>query len=112
VAKLGIITAGLDAGQDVLVGVAIVGSLLTLVSMMKIWLSAFWGTPAPVASTVGAAAAEPITSWPISMTSATVALVGVGLALALAAGPLYALCERAASDVTTPGRYAAEVMGQ
>jgi multicomponent Na+:H+ antiporter subunit D len=111
VAKLGIVTAGLDAGQDVLVGVAIVGSLLTLVSMMKIWLSAFWGAPTPVASTVGAAAAEPTTRWPMSMTTATVALVAVGLALAIAAGPLFALCERAAEDITTPGRYAAEVMG-
>lgn len=111
VAKLGIVTAGLDAGQDVLVGVAILGSLLTLVSMMKIWLSAFWGAPVPVASTAGAAAAEPSTRWPASMTTATVALVAVGLALALAAGPLYALCERAAADLTTPGRYATAVMG-
>jgi multicomponent Na+:H+ antiporter subunit D len=47
----------------------------------------------------------------MSMTTATVALVAVGLALAIAAGPLFALCERAAEDITTPGRYAAEVTG-
>jgi hypothetical protein len=37
------------------------------------------------------------------MTSATVALVAVGLAIALFAGPVYGLCERAARElVTTP----------
>ena len=36
------------------------------------------------------------------MTLATVALVSVGLAVALWAGPLYGLCERAAADLVTP----------
>ncbi len=37
------------------------------------------------------------------MTFATVALVSVGLAVALWAGPLYGLCERAAADLVAPG---------
>ena len=37
------------------------------------------------------------------MMFATVALVSVGLAVALWAGPLYGLCERAAADLVTPG---------
>ena len=100
VAKLGLVTAGFDGGQRVLVVVALACSLLTLVSMVKIWLSAFWGDPAPVAvPAVGAAAGPPSTSWPRSMLGATVALVAVGLAIAVFAGPLYALCERAAAGL-------------
>ena len=48
VAKLGLVTAGFDAGEGVVVAIAIACSLLTLVSMTKIWLSAFWGAPAPL----------------------------------------------------------------
>jgi hypothetical protein len=33
------------------------------------------------------------------MTSATVSLVAVGVAIALFAGPLYGLCERAAAEL-------------
>ena len=36
------------------------------------------------------------------MVAGTVGLVAVGLAVALFAGPLYALCERAAADVVMP----------
>ncbi len=110
VAKLGIVTAGVDDGQGLLVVVAIVGSLLTLVSMTKIWISAFWGepviyAPAPVGSVGG-----PQQRWPLTMTVATVGLVAVGLAIAICAGPLYGLCERAARDLVEPGRYASMVL--
>lgn len=106
VGKLGLITAGVEGGQYALVGVALVGSLLTLVSMAKIWLGAFWGGDPDVDADdreVGILRHRP------TMAGATIALVGVGLALAVAAGPVYAFCERAATDLTTPGAYAAEV---
>jgi multicomponent Na+:H+ antiporter subunit D len=116
VAKLGLLTAGLDAGQYVAVGVMLATSLLTLVSMMKIWLGAFWGSAGDLelrASTVGAAANDHRTlwCWPASMAGATVAMVGVGLALAVFAGPVYALCERAAADVVDVDRYVRTVLG-
>ena len=111
VAKLGLVTAGIDAGQGPLVGVAIAGSLLTLVSMTKIWLSVFWGAPAPVPRAVGAAGAQPHSRWPFGMTAATVSLVAVGIAIAVFAGPLYGLCQRAATDLVTTGRYAKAVLG-
>jgi multicomponent Na+:H+ antiporter subunit D len=112
VAKLGLLTAGLDAGQGLLVGVAIVGSLLTLVSMTKIWISAFWGDAAAMTpASVGAAGTAPSNRWPVSMVVSTVALVGVGLAIAVAAGPLYSLCERAAADLVSPGYYTSIVLG-
>jgi multicomponent Na+:H+ antiporter subunit D len=100
VAKLGLLTAGVDAGQGVLVAVAIVGSLLTLVSMTKIWLSAYWGDPQAMQSaSVGAAAAPLRFRWPLTMSLPTVGLVLFGLALALFAGPVYGLCERAAAEM-------------
>lgn len=40
--KYAIFVAGLEQGTYVLVGAAVVASLLTLVSMLKIWNSAFW----------------------------------------------------------------------
>jgi multicomponent Na+:H+ antiporter subunit D len=125
VAKLGLVTAGFDAGEGVVVVVAIACSLLTLVSMTKIWLSAFWGESPTDGSRVREPGGDPLRTtavgsvatltapapatpsrmrWPAPMTLATVALVGVGLVVALAAGPLYALCERAAGDLVSPTR--------
>ena len=49
VGKLGLIQAGVDDRQWLLVGVALLVSLLTVVSMAKIWLGAFWGSPEPTA---------------------------------------------------------------
>jgi multicomponent Na+:H+ antiporter subunit D len=109
VGKLGLITAAVDRGQWVLVAVALVVSLLTLVSMAKIWLGAFWGgvdgaTPADEAPARGGLLRPRPT-----MGVATALLVGVSLAVAIGAGPLFALCERTADDLTTPGRYAEQV---
>jgi multicomponent Na+:H+ antiporter subunit D len=110
VAKLGLVTSGLDAGQGVLVVIALACSLLTLVSMTKIWLSVFWGKPdidgSALVETGGGVAVITTTRWPASMMLATVALVAVGLAVAFAAGPIYGLCERAAADLVSPAHSA------
>lgn len=45
VAKLSLGQAGLDAGAFVTVGVSLAVSLLTLLSMTKIWAGVFWGKP-------------------------------------------------------------------
>jgi multicomponent Na+:H+ antiporter subunit D len=42
-AKLALLTAGVQEEQYVYVGVALLGSLLTLVSMSKIYVYVFWG---------------------------------------------------------------------
>ncbi len=109
VGKLGLIGAGMDAGQYAVTGVALVVSLLTLVSMAKIWLGAFWGeATAPTTIEPG----DGILGRNRTMAGATVALVAAALALALAAGPVYRFCDRTAADLTTPGRYAAQVTGR
>lgn len=42
--KVGIAVAGLGQGEWTAIGLAIAGSILTLMSMLKIWLGAFWKT--------------------------------------------------------------------
>jgi len=41
--KYAILVVGLEQGEYVLVGLAIAASILTLLSMLKIWNAAFWG---------------------------------------------------------------------
>lgn len=116
VAKLGMVRAGMDAHHYAVVAIAIACSLLTLVSMTKIWLGAFWGEPGTgraATSNVGAAAdLRAAWRWPWPMLSATVVLVLGGLALAVAAGPLYELCERAAAGAVDVDGYVREVLGR
>ncbi|GAB3850054.1 monovalent cation/H+ antiporter subunit D family protein [Nesterenkonia populi] len=53
VAKMSLIRASLDAGLYIAAACAIVVSLFTLLSMLKIWNGAFWGAdPEPVKETV------------------------------------------------------------
>jgi multicomponent Na+:H+ antiporter subunit D len=115
VGKLGLISAGMDAGQPVVTGIALVVSILTLVSMTKIWLGAFWGEE-HVAEGVAPSRPSPadrgdgLLGRNRTMAGATLALVAAGLVLALAAGPIYRFCDRTAADLTTPGRYAEQVL--
>ncbi|OWY62637.1 Na+/H+ antiporter subunit D [cyanobacterium TDX16] len=109
VAKLALVDAGLDAEQYVVVAVSLGVSLLTLFSMVKIWSNAFWGRTdepgaelAPVPAGTGRRAL---------MVGSTAALVAFSLALAVFAGPLYRLSERAAADVLDPRAYVEAVLG-
>jgi multicomponent Na+:H+ antiporter subunit D len=116
VGKLGLISAGMDAGQYVVTGIALLVSILTLVSMTKIWLGAFWGEAlVPDGTPAGGGDAEPgepsgILGRNRTMATATITLVAGGLVLALAAGPIYRYCDRTADDLTTPGRYTEQVV--
>lgn len=100
VGKLGLVAAGMEEHRYAVVAAALAGSLLTLISMTKIWIGAFWGAP----GREGSAADEPALvgrRHPL-MTATTATLVAAGIALALAAGPLYRYCERAAAELTAP----------
>jgi multicomponent Na+:H+ antiporter subunit D len=108
VGKLALVSAGLDAREYTIIAVSLVVSVGTLFSMVKIWNGVFWGTaeePTP------AIAAGEAVHTPALMTAATVALVGLTVAIALAAGPIYALCERAAADLLDPTAYLTAVRG-
>ncbi len=96
IGKLGIVEAGLRSGQGAIVAVSLVGSLLTLVSMTKIWTGVFWGDirpEVPAGTGPGILRANP------TMALATAGAVVVGLAIALFAGPLYDYCLRAAEAI-------------
>ena len=115
VAKLALLDAGAQASSWVIVGVAVAVSLLTLYAMGLVWGSAFWGSPSePVPDPdttddldVGAG----VRAVPRTMTGATAAVVGVGLAIPLLAGPLYDLCLRAATDLVAATPYVDAVLG-
>eukprot|EP01041_Mallomonas_annulata_P034554 gene34554-57347_t len=83
-AKYGLVRAGLDLQSHVVVVAALAASLLTLVSMTKIWTGLFWGDIHPEAD-----AARPgvLRRAPL-MASAPVVLVVGTLAVAALAGPL------------------------
>ncbi len=106
-AKLALVEAGVSSTAYVIVGVSLAVSLLTLFSMMKIWGGVFWNPPEVVAGE------EPASGKPAPalMIVPTVALVAVSLAIAVAAGPLYALTERAATDLLDPVGYVQAVLG-
>jgi len=89
--KLGLLQAGVQLGTPLayaLVVGSVVTSLLTLYALVKAWNKAFWQTPETEPRTV---------RLPFGMVGPTAALVGVGLLLTVAAGPLYAYTERAAA---------------
>jgi len=105
VAKLALVDAGVDARQYAIVAVSLAVSLLTLFSMTKIWANAFWGAPEDDAADVGSMGR-------VLMTGSTAALVGLSVAIAVWAGPLYELSERAAADLIDPGSYVRVVLGR
>ncbi len=113
VAKLALLQAGSSVGSWVIVGVAVATSLLTLYAMATVWGSAFWGRPTtPVEDPdPGDTLDVGVRVVPATMTAATAAVVVVGLAIPLAAGPLYALCARAAADLLSAEPYVTAVLG-
>ena len=103
VAKLALIEAGLDDGWWLVVAASLAVSILTLFSMTKIWAGAFWGASQP---------AEGGRRLPALMVVSTAALTVLSLSVALFAGPLYALSERAATDLLDGEAYVQAVLGE
>jgi multicomponent Na+:H+ antiporter subunit D len=102
--KVGLLEAGVQMGTPlayVLVVGSVVTSLLTLYALVKAWNKAFWQTPAEP---------RPPVRLPFGMVAPTAALVGVGLLLTVAAGPLYAYTERAAVALTEQTPYVDAVL--
>jgi multicomponent Na+:H+ antiporter subunit D len=107
VSKFALIDAGVADGQYAVVAVSLVASLLTLFSMVRIWMGAFWSPPEEEPAPRSPAAAS---GGPLLMVLPTAALVACSLAIAAAAGPLYALSERAARDLLDRDGYIEEVL--
>ncbi len=109
VAKLALVEAGLDAGQYSLVAVSLAVSLLTLFSMTKIWANAFWG---PGTDIVPAPGPDVSRGREALMVGSTATLVVMSLTIAVLAGPLFDLSERAAVDLLDTSTYVGAVLGR
>jgi multicomponent Na+:H+ antiporter subunit D len=109
VSKFGLLDAGVADGEYAIVGIGLAVSLLTLFSMVRIWIGVFWSPPDPTASET-APKAIPRVGGPVLMVVPSIALVVCSLVVALAAGPLYALSERAARDLVDRDRYISQVL--
>ncbi|MEO5724684.1 MAG: Na+/H+ antiporter subunit D [Ilumatobacteraceae bacterium] len=108
VPKFALIDAGFQSRQYVIVVVSLVVSLLTLYSMMKIWIGVFW-SPATVPPG-GHTHSVGRSGGPLLMIAPTAALFAAGLVVAAAAGPIYRLCARAATELLDPSAYIAAVL--
>jgi len=105
VAKLALVDAGISTGAYVIVAVSLVGSILTLLSMTKIWIGAFWGD-----ATAPAVPASSPRSVMIMQTSAALAVAGT-IAVAVLAGLLWRMCEEIGTDLLLRAPYVTAVLG-
>ncbi|MGK5673532.1 Na+/H+ antiporter subunit D [Micromonospora sp. URMC 106] len=104
--KLGLLQAGVAAGGPLpgaLVAAGTLTSLLTLYVASRVWNIAFWRAPR-------LATAEPVVRLPGLMVGATVALVALGLALTVVAGPLFDVTADAAVDLRARTPYIRSVL--
>lgn len=109
ISKLGLLEAGIDAHQFAMVAVSLVVSFLTLFAMIRIWMGAFWSPPEREAATPRTPARSG--GGPILMVAPTAALVLASLVVAVAAGPIFAFSDRAATDLLDRDKYIQEVLG-
>jgi multicomponent Na+:H+ antiporter subunit D len=119
IGKLALFEASAEQGTGLsylLIGAGAFVSLLTLYALMRVWNMAFWRPAADVADydspllhNVSEAPNAPVLqqtrSTPKLMVAATSAMVVVGLALTVFAGPLFALSSRAGENLEGPGAY-------
>ena len=105
-AKLAVITAGLEAEEYLMVAAGLVASLLTIFSMSKIWAGVFWGTADDPTPAMAEADAEDrrLTIDPVT-TTATAVLVVATLVVPVFGGAVYDLAERAAVQLLEPVDY-------
>jgi len=105
IAKLALVDAGMATGAYVIVAVSLVASILTLLSMTKIWIGAFWGEVTPAA--VPASSRRSVT---VMESAAGLAVAGT-IAVAVLAGPLWRMCEEIATDLLVRAPYVTAVLG-
>lgn len=101
-AKLWILMEGFKGGYYTLVGISLLASVLTLASMLKIWLGAFW-QPLPAGASLRLSPNRPLTGALLLMTVLSVGVV-VGVA------PLWEASQAAATELMDPSRYVGPVL--
>lgn len=96
-AKLWILLEGFSLGFYALVAISLIASVLTLASMLKIWIGAFW-QPAP-------ADAPPPARWAASGWCGLGILLIGSIAVVFAIAPLWDMAQSAAADLMNPQVY-------
>ncbi len=105
VAKLALIDAGVAVGAVGIVVAALITSVLTLLSMSKIWLGVFWGRPNDEVEETQASRV-PTSGRRRRVMEATTALAVAGtFGVAIMAGPIWSVSERAATGLIEPNHY-------
>ena len=123
IGKIGLVQAGVSNGSGlswVLVAASIVTSLLTLLVMMRIWTRVFWR---PIEDSEDPAMRgteeakrvdqrkKPLRKDSPGLVAPTIALVTVGVALTVVAGPLFDFADEAADDMIHRTPYIQAVLG-
>ncbi len=101
IAKLAVIRGALADGHSWVAAIALVVSLLTVLSMARLWEGGFW-KPAPVA-----APAAPLST---AMLVPIAVLACLTLGLTVVAGPVFDLSVRAAQQLLDPSGYIIAVL--
>jgi multicomponent Na+:H+ antiporter subunit D len=101
IGKLALVEAGFAVDQWPVVAVSLVASVLTLLSMTKIWAGVFWGRSSDT----------PPRRLPSGLAASTGMLVVAGIVIAIGAEPLVQYAQRAAEDLLGAGLYRASVLG-
>ncbi len=134
IGKVALLEAGSESGSVLawlLVAGSVITSLLTLYVITRVWTKAFWRArkDAPEGHLSGGAPTvlmdspedavdiefvdrDDVGKMPIGMLVPTGALIAVGLALTVAAGPIFAYSDRAAAEVLDRGQYITAVLGE
>jgi len=99
--KLMIVQEGFVQREWVLVTLSLVASVLTMMSMLKIWLGAFWKKPPPAAVRVDAGSRR--------MTAVGVAMLAVSLTIGLGAEFFIRIASRAAHETLDRAGYVRSV---
>ena len=105
VAKLAVISAGVDGVAIAAVVMAVVAGALTVLSMSKIWLGVFWGASPDRVQTIPTRVGNRWLMWG----SASVAVTATVL-IGLFAGTLFDLSVQAAEGLMDPSVYISEVL--
>ncbi len=103
IGKLGVVGAALASGHYIVTAVALLASLVTILSMARVWDGAFW-KPAPSESTPGRL--DPLVLAP------AFALIVLTLGFTFGAGPIVALTMQAAEQLLHPTDYQHAVLGE
>jgi multicomponent Na+:H+ antiporter subunit D len=107
IAKVAVIAPMIGSGQYLIAAVSLLVSLLTVLSMARLWEAAFWKpAPGPAAASVSHSRLGPTILAPIAF------LVILTVAITVAAGPLSAVTMRAADQLFDVDGYVHAVLGQ